>query len=239
MGLEGGTFIDDLVVTNPTTSDKRRQGDDHLRLLKIVLKNTFPNADGAINPSVNEFNFLVGVTSLIQDQLDAKLSIADAPGAGLSEAGGILAVEAGIGIEVTDDAVALALAGLDAFESSDINTAEDGYLVDDDGVPKRMAHTDAGLPIVTEPTDSRTLTTLDMNTYIECTSIDPTTITIPSGIGKRNNVVLVEQGGPGQVSVAGTATVNGANGLSTSRQYSVIALVCKGSSIWTLAGDSV
>lgn len=77
MGLETGNYIDDLVVTNPLSTDKRRFGDDHFRLVKTVLKNTFPNADGAINPSVAEFNYSVGVTSLIQDQLDLKLEDAD------------------------------------------------------------------------------------------------------------------------------------------------------------------
>lgn len=76
MGLETGNFISDLDVANPVPTDKRRFGDDHFRLLKSVLRNTLPNADGAINPSVEEFNHLVGVTSLIQNQLDAKLAAA-------------------------------------------------------------------------------------------------------------------------------------------------------------------
>lgn len=47
MGLETGTYVNDLVVTNPATSDNVSQGDDHLRLIKSVLKNTLPNADKA------------------------------------------------------------------------------------------------------------------------------------------------------------------------------------------------
>lgn len=47
MGLESATYIDDLDSSNPTSSDQRKQGDDHLRLIKSVLKNTFPNADKA------------------------------------------------------------------------------------------------------------------------------------------------------------------------------------------------
>lgn len=77
MGLETGTYLDDLVITNPTSADKRRFGDDHLRLIKTVLKNSFPNVDGAVNPSVAEFNYLVGVTSAIQTQLDTKLVASD------------------------------------------------------------------------------------------------------------------------------------------------------------------
>lgn len=48
MGLETGTYINDLDVANPPGTDKKKQGDDHLRLIKTVLKNTFPNADRAI-----------------------------------------------------------------------------------------------------------------------------------------------------------------------------------------------
>lgn len=49
MGLESATYVDDLVATNPVgATDQKKQGDDHLRLIKSVLKATFPNADHAI-----------------------------------------------------------------------------------------------------------------------------------------------------------------------------------------------
>ena len=44
MALETGTYVNDLVITNPTGSDSISVGDDHIRLIKKVLKNTFPNA---------------------------------------------------------------------------------------------------------------------------------------------------------------------------------------------------
>lgn len=48
MGLETGTFVDDVVTSNPIgAADEVLQGDDHLRLIKTVLKNTFPNATRA------------------------------------------------------------------------------------------------------------------------------------------------------------------------------------------------
>lgn len=49
MGLEVATFLSELVVTNPDGVDDKSQGDDHLRLLKTVLKNTFPNLGRAVN----------------------------------------------------------------------------------------------------------------------------------------------------------------------------------------------
>ena len=48
MGLESATYISDFTTTNPVSTDAISQGDDHIRLLKSVLKTTFPNADHAI-----------------------------------------------------------------------------------------------------------------------------------------------------------------------------------------------
>lgn len=72
MALESGTYISDLVVTNPAASDSRSQGDDHLRLIKATVKNTFPNVAGAVTATHTELNFVDGVTSPVQGQLDAK-----------------------------------------------------------------------------------------------------------------------------------------------------------------------
>lgn len=43
MGLESATYVNDFVTTNPVAGDNVSQGDDHLRLLKAVLKTSFPN----------------------------------------------------------------------------------------------------------------------------------------------------------------------------------------------------
>ena len=47
MGLETATWISDLVATNPVSGDFRSEGDDHLRMIKAVLKTTLPNATKA------------------------------------------------------------------------------------------------------------------------------------------------------------------------------------------------
>ena len=47
MALESGTFLGDLVSSNPPGWDSESQGDDHLRLIKAVLQGTFPNASRA------------------------------------------------------------------------------------------------------------------------------------------------------------------------------------------------
>jgi len=48
MALESATYVSGLVATNPSGSDSISQGDDHLRLIKDVLKNSFPDADQAV-----------------------------------------------------------------------------------------------------------------------------------------------------------------------------------------------
>jgi hypothetical protein len=88
MGLETATYIHELVNTNPVgATDTKAQGDDHIRLLKTTLSNTFPNVEGAVTAShaelnlldgvtasTAELNFIDGVTSAIQTQIDSKLA---------------------------------------------------------------------------------------------------------------------------------------------------------------------
>lgn len=63
MALETGTYISDLTITNPTSTDPKSQGDDHLRLLKSTVKATFPNVTGAVTATHTELNIMDGVTS--------------------------------------------------------------------------------------------------------------------------------------------------------------------------------
>jgi alpha-tubulin suppressor-like RCC1 family protein len=84
MGLEVGTYISDLDSSNPSGLDDRKQGDDHVRLIKYILKHTFPGAGGvgystAIVATEAELNRLTGVTSNVQTQLNALFSANYAP----------------------------------------------------------------------------------------------------------------------------------------------------------------
>lgn len=63
MSLENPTYIDGLIVTNPTSSDPVSQGDDHLKLIKSTLKNTFPNVTGAVTTTHTEINLLNDATN--------------------------------------------------------------------------------------------------------------------------------------------------------------------------------
>lgn len=63
MGLETGTTISSFISSNPTSADPVNQGDDHLRLIKSVLKAQFPGTAGlgyntAITATEAELNSL-------------------------------------------------------------------------------------------------------------------------------------------------------------------------------------
>ena len=49
MALESASYISGLVSANPPGTDAISEGDNHIRLIKTVLKASLPNADAAIN----------------------------------------------------------------------------------------------------------------------------------------------------------------------------------------------
>lgn len=67
MGLEVASFIDGLVTTNPVgATDPVSEGDNHLRLIKTVLKATFPGLAGAgFRVQDKAGNYTVAVTDNI------------------------------------------------------------------------------------------------------------------------------------------------------------------------------
>lgn len=96
MALENGTYVNSLVPANPASTDGLAQADDHIRLIKSTIKNTFPNITGPVTSTqaeldaslpaghvsylaalVNtgvtstEYDYLDGVTSNIQTQLNS------------------------------------------------------------------------------------------------------------------------------------------------------------------------
>ena len=77
MALETFSFIASLNASNPVHStDQVSEGDDHIRGVKTALLNSFPNIDAAVNFTPTEANYLVGVTSAIQTQLNGKAASA-------------------------------------------------------------------------------------------------------------------------------------------------------------------
>lgn len=78
MGLETGTTLSALVSSNPIPGDPTSEGDDHLRLIKSVLKSQFPGSGGTgfsvpIVANETEINHLTGLTENVQAKLNTIL----------------------------------------------------------------------------------------------------------------------------------------------------------------------
>ena len=117
MPLEITDTIEGLVSSNPIGIDSTTEGNDHLQLLKIVLKNIFPGVGGQgwaipVTSTEEELNFSQGLLSNTQAQITASILAAEA----LVEAEALLRSneDLALGIRIDDEAVAR-LAGDDAL----------------------------------------------------------------------------------------------------------------------------
>lgn len=92
MSVETALYPSQLNTAWPLASDMVSEGDDHIRVTKTVIKTTFPNVAGAINATDVQINYLVGVTSSVQNQIDGKGSITGQNWSGPHVFGGSVAV---------------------------------------------------------------------------------------------------------------------------------------------------
>jgi microcystin-dependent protein len=76
MPLESATYLDDLNTSNPAHTDGLSEADSHMRLIKSVLKTTFPNIDGAVTGTPAQLNAAAAGTS-IADAAVTTAKIAD------------------------------------------------------------------------------------------------------------------------------------------------------------------
>jgi len=67
MPIETSTYIDGLVPANPANTDGLSGADDHLRLLKSTITNTFPNITGAVTATQDQLNSMSGFTGTTAD----------------------------------------------------------------------------------------------------------------------------------------------------------------------------
>jgi microcystin-dependent protein len=61
MPIESASYINQLNTSYPASTDGVQEGDDHIRLVKSVLKSTFPNITGPVTVSQNELNNIVPI----------------------------------------------------------------------------------------------------------------------------------------------------------------------------------
>lgn len=70
-------FISALVNTNPTGGDDKREGDDHLRGIKNVLKNSFPQVAGAVTATDSELSSVKNKVNRAGDVMTGQLTVPD------------------------------------------------------------------------------------------------------------------------------------------------------------------
>ena len=90
MSLETGTYISDLVATNPQGTDPKSQGDDHLRLIKDVLKNSLPTLNAPLSAALVPFTPVGGVAATNVQAAIAELDTEKAPASTGVPAGAIM-----------------------------------------------------------------------------------------------------------------------------------------------------
>lgn len=61
MPIETANFVSELVPSNPSAPDLVADTDNHLRLIKQALKNTFPNASAAVTSTSAQLNSFVPI----------------------------------------------------------------------------------------------------------------------------------------------------------------------------------
>ena len=103
---------------------------------------------------------------------------------------------------------------------------------------KTIPYNQAGLPIITDAGINPAPTSDEVNAYWICSNSSAITFDIDTTIGVAGNVILIQQGSSGNITFAGTATVNSAYvNKKTNNQYSVAVLFCTSTNVWTLYGD--
>ena len=203
--------------------------DDSLGAFKWLTPSTGLTISGAnmtVNAAGVDHDSLSG---FVADEHIAHSGVTLTAGTGLSGGGTIAASRS----------FALDISGLTALSGSSI-IGTDGMLVDDGGTMKRVAYQSAGVPKVADVGTTPTPTDAQMNMYWTCTNAAAITFTLNTGIGEAGNVIIIEQGGAGQVTLGGTATINSAfTSDATRTTNSVIVLYCTAANTWTLYGDAV
>jgi hypothetical protein len=129
-------YPSDLDSTAPAAGDLKAEGDDHLRNIKRVLKTTLPNVSGAITPTHTELNYVDGVTSAIQTQIDAKAAIASPTFTGTPAA-----PTAAAGTSTTQLATTAFVAGTAFSSALPAQTGNSGKFVTTDGTTASWADT--------------------------------------------------------------------------------------------------
>jgi hypothetical protein len=233
------------VTDEPTTTVNFAQGS--LDALKV---GAFEASSAAIgNVSNTELQYLDGVTSAIQTQIDAKAPTNNASFTGTFSAPSGTVTSTMIANDTIVNADINSAAAIDWTKlaiSSTVSSTELGYV---DGVTSAIqTQIDAKTPelytFVTDATTSRTLSLSDKFASLKFTSGSATTVTVPANSAVAfpvGSYIEMYQYGAGQITVTQSAgvTVNATDAQKKSRvQYSSITLIKIATDEWLLVGDT-
>ena len=129
MAKETATYISQLVATNPVASDSVSVGDDHLRMLKTVLKTQFSGLSGttAVTASEAEMNYLDIAT--LGTSADSKV---------LTQASGVVTIAGDVKITGTTPLLTIGDAGAEDTTIVFDGNAKDFYVALDDSADKLL-----------------------------------------------------------------------------------------------------
>ena len=129
MAKETATYISQLVATNPVASDSVSVGDDHLRMLKTVLKTQFSGLSGttAVTATEAEMNYLDIAT--LGTSADSKV---------LTQASGVVTIAGDVKITGTTPLLTIGDAGAEDTTILFDGNAKDFYVALDDSADKLL-----------------------------------------------------------------------------------------------------
>ncbi len=76
MAVDTAQYVGLIDESVPESDEFVAEGDDQIRATKKAIRQSFPNVTGAVLATHTELNYVDGVTSPIQTQLDAKAPLA-------------------------------------------------------------------------------------------------------------------------------------------------------------------
>ena len=87
MPIESASIINQLNSSYPAATDGVQEGDDHIRLLKAVIKNTFPNVTGQVTASHTALNQIGTSAWITSSMLASGVAVANIGYTPLNKAG--------------------------------------------------------------------------------------------------------------------------------------------------------
>ena len=223
MALETGTYISDLVATNPTGSDPLAFADDHLRLVKSTIKSTFPNITGAVTKTHAEINALASQTQLtaLETSLTAAIAAAVAATKTALYPVGSIYVNAGV---TTNPATLLGFGTWTAFGAGRVMVGLNGSDTLFDALEEAGGSKDA-IAVAHTHTFSATTSTAGAHVHpvtMGYTNIDSGTF---GGGGSVYGTQYTESAGDHAHSVSGTTASTGSSGTNANLQpYITVAM---------------